>query len=399
MQIWPNFRSSFVTVDARKMVLSEWELHPPIAEFLSNTVEIVGKDFQMADEIHPVLLLRLKVSRIWSPYAYQIFLIMGLICACSLTSFSMDVGDSGDRLAQATTMFLTAMAFQFVISSMLPKLDYLTLADKYILTCNIFISAMVFQIGLIGLVQSHFSVEVTTTFDSFLLLGNTTALCLVHVILVYIVRARVMPEEAAKLTTSSEKLAETKLENISVSYKKFHAPSVDDKNGVQLANYLGSDQINGKSITGLFWSDYGHGREYFAVSVCINGKGQEQLLLRKVTGDENVPAGRVSILTVDCIPQEGGAGVGGKIQLRGDITDINAFYFEDVTISIIDHNTIKALWNNFEMIYTRALKDNYDPDAAKRAAWDNEEIGEIRAARAAVAANVYPEADDDEEAE
>jgi len=82
-------------------------------------VEIIGKDLQMVDEIHPVLLLRLKVSRIWLPYAYQIFLIMGLICACSLTSFSMEVGDSGDRLAQATTMFLTAMAFQFVVSSML----------------------------------------------------------------------------------------------------------------------------------------------------------------------------------------------------------------------------------------------------------------------------------------
>jgi len=119
MKVWPNFRSAFITVDARKMVLSEWELHPPIAEFISNTVEIIGKDLQMVDEIHPVLLLRLKVSRIWLPYAYQIFLIMGLICACSLTSFSMEVGDSGDRLAQATTMFLTAMAFQFVVSSML----------------------------------------------------------------------------------------------------------------------------------------------------------------------------------------------------------------------------------------------------------------------------------------
>ena len=250
---------------------------------------------------------------------------------------------------------------------MQPKLDYLTLADKYILACNVFISAMVFQIGFVALAQSHFSVAVSTVFDTCLLAANTAALVLVHFILFWTVKYKVMPVEKAKLATSSEKLNESTLAEINVSYRKFHTDVVDDNKGVQKANYLGSDQIEGQSITGLFFSDdYGHGREYFAVSVCVNGNGGAHLLLRKVTGDENVPAGRLSILTDGEIPAIGGGAVPGKCQIRSDINDKNGFSYEAATVAIEDFDTITAdiaEWS-CTMTYHRAMKDNYDEDAA-----------------------------------
>jgi hypothetical protein len=127
----------------------------------------------------------------------------------------------------------------------------------------------------------------------FKLLANSVAFALVHIILYIIVKFRGIPTENAKLSSSSQGLRESRMKDIKISYKKFHTSTIYDNQGVQHANYLGSDQITGPSITGVYFSDdYGHGREYFAVSISINDKGQDQLLMRKITGD-----GKRAVLT------------------------------------------------------------------------------------------------------
>lgn len=86
----------------------------------------------------------MKIERNWSMYYWQVVFILKLISLCALTSFSMDpVESSGDRLAIASTMFLTAVAFQLFIATLLPKLSYLTFLDKYTLTTMLFISGVV----------------------------------------------------------------------------------------------------------------------------------------------------------------------------------------------------------------------------------------------------------------
>merc|ERR1712228_907590 len=57
---------------------------------------------------------------------------LGILSFCI---FSHSVADVGDRLAFGITMVLTIVAFQFVITSSLPTVNYLTLIDKY----NLFI--------------------------------------------------------------------------------------------------------------------------------------------------------------------------------------------------------------------------------------------------------------------
>eukprot|EP00622_Pseudochattonella_farcimen_P002541 FR737484.1.p1 GENE.FR737484.1~~FR737484.1.p1 ORF type:complete len:206 (+),score=27.89 FR737484.1:214-831(+) len=175
-----------------------------------------------------------------------------------------------------------------------------------------------------------------------------------------------IPAESKKLSRTTTELKEAGvLDNIKVSYRKFHTGKIDD-NKIQDANYLGTDQLDGESITGIFYSDdYGHGREYFAVSISVNSDNQEQLLMRKITGDENVPAGRISVMTTEEVPKIGKEPVKAKIQIRSDTEDVNGFSFLDCQIGAASYDLISASEGLGSMSWHRAMKSNYDEKASK----------------------------------
>ena len=79
-----------------------------------------------------------------------------------------------------------------------------------------------------------------------------------------------------------------------------------------------------KDLQGVYSSDFGHGVEIFE-SFVINEDEKDKFVLRKVTGDPNVPAGRVST-KLNSVPKEfGETSVPGKIQVRANINDVNGF--------------------------------------------------------------------------
>ena len=121
--IWPSqSEPNFVELEVSKMPISEWRIRPPIVEFKHQTVKVIGKDMRATTEKRPVLHLRLKVERVWSAYVNQILVVLALITSSTLAAFVLPAHDMGNRLGHVTTMFLTAVAFQFVVSTMLPKL-------------------------------------------------------------------------------------------------------------------------------------------------------------------------------------------------------------------------------------------------------------------------------------
>jgi hypothetical protein len=69
---------------------------------------------------------------------------MFLIIIANVSAFACSVGDTGDRLAISTTMFLAAVAYQVYVGSLLPKLSYMTFVDNYIIGCNILIASVTF---------------------------------------------------------------------------------------------------------------------------------------------------------------------------------------------------------------------------------------------------------------
>mmetsp|Transcript_17014 Transcript_17014/g.12074 ORF Transcript_17014/g.12074 Transcript_17014/m.12074 type:complete len:131 (+) Transcript_17014:755-1147(+) len=66
------------------------------------------------------------------------------------------VENAGDRIAQATTIFLTVIAFQLYVSTLLPKLSYLTLIDKYVAFCILFIAIVLIEIGSLTFVATRY---------------------------------------------------------------------------------------------------------------------------------------------------------------------------------------------------------------------------------------------------
>jgi len=78
---------------------------------------------------------KIQVKRRWKGILMRVALWMFLLGLLSFCIFSHSHLDVGDRLSFGITMVLTIVAFQFVITSSLPQVNYLTMIDKY----NLFI--------------------------------------------------------------------------------------------------------------------------------------------------------------------------------------------------------------------------------------------------------------------
>lgn len=104
------------------------------------------------------------------------FVVLGMISLCSLTALMPDAeSEIGTRLSTATTLFLTVIAFQFVVSALLPKLPYLTITDYYVLFCLIFVSSILGEVGFITWFDSHWDKRIGVEMDTWILAGNTGA--------------------------------------------------------------------------------------------------------------------------------------------------------------------------------------------------------------------------------
>merc|ERR1712087_573762 len=76
---------------------------------------------------------------------------MFLLGVLSFCIFSHSHHHVGDRLSFGITMVLTIVAFQFVITSSLPQVNYLTLIDKYNLFIFCLNGAMIVESGILGI--------------------------------------------------------------------------------------------------------------------------------------------------------------------------------------------------------------------------------------------------------
>lgn len=87
-------------------------------------------DFSGDQPLH----IRLRVNRLPSYYFGNIIFPNFLIVAGAFSAFVISPDDVADRLSVTVTLMLAAVAFRFVVSTMLPKVSYLTFMDYYLLT-------------------------------------------------------------------------------------------------------------------------------------------------------------------------------------------------------------------------------------------------------------------------
>ena len=127
--------------------LQEYTVHKPFIEYGLLKYYVT----------QPSLNIRLKIERNYGMYFWTIYLMAFVSTAATLFAFSMDpVNDLSDRFGHVVTLILTAVAFQFVVSTELPKLPYLTLLDEYIIMSFIFLFIVMMLVAIIPMTGDRY---------------------------------------------------------------------------------------------------------------------------------------------------------------------------------------------------------------------------------------------------
>ena len=142
---WDLFDLTVTQVQFNKsaLVLTEWKVHAPIV--------------RRENPKHKVSKVVLLVERFSWFYIQNVVFIMLGISLLGLCSFALDIHETGARVGNILTLILTAVAFKFILASILPKVPYNTIIDYYILYST-------FQMGLmtfLSLIPSLFPDEDT----------------------------------------------------------------------------------------------------------------------------------------------------------------------------------------------------------------------------------------------
>jgi len=185
---WNTLESidGFMNFDGRAMY--RLKLHESGCTFNVRTHLLVLQDFLLRGiecEIEnmefdiPFLHCSLKMSRRYNPYIYRIFLPLLLIMLNSTLALKFDANKLDVRLTYIITNMLTIVAFLFILSNSLPNIPYLTLIDKYINACFLYIC------GIGAICYSFHASEVEgTDEETNTFIGLITSLIISHIFLV-----------------------------------------------------------------------------------------------------------------------------------------------------------------------------------------------------------------------
>ena len=124
----------------------DWEIHSPTAR-----VEI-GK-YRLDGLKRSMFLYEAKAHRDPNFYIWKVFFPMMLIVFMSWAVFWIDPEPIAPRISLSLISMLNIIAYNFAISTFIPRISYLTLADKYILGCLV----IVFFTLLVGISSSILS--------------------------------------------------------------------------------------------------------------------------------------------------------------------------------------------------------------------------------------------------
>ena len=100
-------------------------------------------------------------------------------------------------------------------------------------------------------------------------------------------------------------------------------------------------------LSGLWNLNLLHGVEFLSARVVLEAgclkHGCPKVCFTKVTGDPEVPAGRISIKTEGLLVPESKSNIKGSRQLRNDINDQDGFFWSDASIRMLTLDKIKVM--------------------------------------------------------
>lgn len=133
-QNWTGKRDTFTTPD--------WEFHP-----VSARIEVVKAPLDGVERSR--FRYELKARRYPGFFMWKIIFPLMLLVFMSWAVFWVDPQQLGPRITLSLISMLNIIAYNFAISTFMPRISYLTLADKYIMGCMIIVF-LALMTGIIG---------------------------------------------------------------------------------------------------------------------------------------------------------------------------------------------------------------------------------------------------------
>ena len=132
-----SMKSSALNVDTANFSLKNvWRLEPNIDATITTHHAMAGRSY-------PCLFLTAHVHRKPGFYVVNVVAPMGLFALMTMLRFRIDFMPS--RLGFCMTLLLTSVAYKFVAASSLPAISYLTLLDKFVVSCSVIILISIFE--------------------------------------------------------------------------------------------------------------------------------------------------------------------------------------------------------------------------------------------------------------
>mmetsp|Transcript_65271 Transcript_65271/g.202113 ORF Transcript_65271/g.202113 Transcript_65271/m.202113 type:complete len:519 (+) Transcript_65271:89-1645(+) len=324
----------FVQMTQDAKMLPEYVFKDPVVDIGGTSVQELQKDFTYKTVSHPTIVLHLQASRAWMAYINKTVVTLALVSAAVMFAFLIPRDELSDRLSHTTTLFLTAVAFQLVVSQSLPQIDYMTLMDKYIRQLNLFILAVMGTMAFTYNAGSRESEgeKFLEDFDRWAMRLAGAIWLSIHVI--FALRG-FLARRGTKCLSAADALAR-EADSAQFGASSHYTVKVGSARRFfgNLSEYQAAAQTT-EDLTfwaGIWYSEdvyRDNGIEYVYFFVQVDGSGTTQLMARKITGDQNVPCGRITIQTTKGVPEVGGPGVPIQMLARSNIDDKDGFEFTD----------------------------------------------------------------------
>jgi len=161
--------------------------------FMTNEIEkFIKKSLKKNRSIEKeCLIVSFRAKRNWESYFYRICLIMMIITLLLNSIFIIEPEAVGDRLGFGVTILLTEVAYILIIHDTLPKLNYLTLLEYYIISLFTYIALIMISITLNFVCQLY---DDTINFVCSLLLW-----IIIHILFIFTINQYKIPHELKKL--------------------------------------------------------------------------------------------------------------------------------------------------------------------------------------------------------
>eukprot|EP01083_Nonionella_stella_P026250 72191_1 len=155
---------------------------------------------------HVMLRNDVVLRREWKFYFWNVIFILCVISFMTLSVFTFGDDSAVDRINFVSTMFLTAVAYLFIVSQFLPKVDYLTLLNWYTNFVIIFMLSIVIETVIVGELIDGGSISMDESdLDDVVVVIYLVVWVIVHVVFI-IYSMKSYKIELAKIHTPKEQL-------------------------------------------------------------------------------------------------------------------------------------------------------------------------------------------------